>query len=84
LWLNVIGEGVFAQWFGLDPSSFASINKQVDYEPSLRFIYIYHAPFLAQSSLVLVNLQIKGALKTISEHIIHHRQIKLCQHISHL
>jgi hypothetical protein len=36
---------VFAQWFGLDPSSFASINKQVDFELCDR-TYIYHAPFL--------------------------------------
>ena len=35
--MNVIDEGVFAQWFGLDPASFASVNKQVDYEPSCEF-----------------------------------------------
>ena len=34
--MNVIDEGVFARWFGLAPSSFASVNK-VDYEPHFEF-----------------------------------------------
>jgi hypothetical protein len=42
---TVIDKGMFAQWFGLDPSSFASVNKQVDFE-LCDCTYIYHAPFL--------------------------------------
>lgn len=35
--MTVIDEGVFARWLSLNPSSFASVNKQVDYKPSCEF-----------------------------------------------
>ena len=55
------------------------------YHPSLScHIPLKCATFLAQSNHVLINLQIKGALKTISECIVHHKQIMICQHITHL
>ena len=75
-------------WFG---SIIICFHQQTGWLQTQFPVYLYlpcpiplkFTTFLAQSNHVLINLQIKAALKIISECIVCHRQIKISQHISH-